>query len=724
MAITTNPLDALLAIRNGFVSARWNFPDATGSPVSAPAGLGNPASLSYSFLAAAPAYATAHGDGAGFLAFDALQQQATRQVLASIEQVANVHFAEVTGVGQMTFANSSQSPGQGGYAYYPSYQYSWSLPSNTIVSATALDTSGDVWINRNAGWTSASWAPGGYGYTTLLHEIGHALGLKHPFEGTNTLDAAFDNTRFTVMSYTDAPDSAIVSVTGSATSYSWTTSHVSPSSLMVMDVQALQALYGANLASHAGNDTYRWGTNQELLETIWDGGGTDTIDCSNQVLACEIDLNDNAYSSIGLRQTDAEQRLGLDLPSWFTQPLPADVYKGKANLGIALNTVIENAVGGSGNDRLLGNEVANNLAGGAGNDTLTGGLGNDVLDGGTGADRMEGGAGNDAFYVDNTGDLVVEGVGAGTDIVYSSRTSLTLGANVENGSVVAPGSANLTGNALNNTLFAGTGNNVLAGGLGIDTLSYANATAAVVVDLASSLAQNTGGSGVDTLSGFENLVGSAFGDKLSGDAAANTLNGGAGADTVLYTAVASAVIVSLATATGTASGGGGNDLLIGIENITGSAFADQLTGSGAANVLTGGAGDDTLSGGAGVDRLVGGAGQDRLSGGLGRDIFDFDAVTETGLTALTRDIVLDFLPGQDRLDLSTIDADMVAVGNSAFSFIGAAAFGANATGQVRYEFDAASGVGVVSGSNDADTAAEFTIELTGVTALATTDFLL
>lgn len=190
--------------------------------------------------------------------------------------------------------------------------------------------------------------------------------------------------------------------------------------------------------------------------------------------------------------------------------------------------------GTTGADTLTGDRGDNALRGNAGNDTLNGGAGNDLLDGGAGADRMIGGAGNDVYLVNHTGDVVVEsdsvaGSG-GIDVVRSTLAAYTLPANVENGQITATGGANLTGNGLANTLWAGAGSNVIAGGAGIDTVSYEFAGAAVRVSLASTVAQTTGGSGSDTLSSIENLRGSAYNDTLSGSGGANDLIGGAGSD--------------------------------------------------------------------------------------------------------------------------------------------------------------------------------------------------
>jgi Ca2+-binding RTX toxin-like protein len=485
----------------------------------------------------------------------------------------------------------------------------------------------------------------------------------------------------------------------------------------------------------------------------------------------------------------------------------------------------ENLAGSNFNDTLTGNAGANTLSGGAGNDALNGAAGNDTLDGGAGADTLVGGDGSDIYIVDNVGDVVSEtnavAATGGTDSVYTTLASYILGANVENLRLMATTAANGTGNTLNNTLFAGAGNNILHGSDGIDTASYAFAASGVVASLAVSTAQATGGSGSDTLLAFENLAGSNFNDTLTGNAAANTLTGGAGndalngaagndsldggagvdtlvggdgsdiyvvdniadvvsetnavaatggtdtvysslagytlganvenlrllattaangtgntlnntlfagagnnilnggdgVDTASYTFAASAVTASLAVTTAQATGGSGSDTLLAFENLTGSNFNDSLTGNTAANTLIGGAGNDVLNGGAGNDLLIGGVGVDQLTGGVGADRFDFDALSEMGLGTL-RDVIGDFKTVEgDKIDLSTLDANVATAVNDAFSFIGANAFSANATGQVRFAG------GVLFGSTDADTAAEFEISLVGVATFVGTDLI-
>lgn len=171
--------------------------------------------------------------------------------------------------------------------------------------------------------------------------------------------------------------------------------------------------------------------------------------------------------------------------------------------------------------------------------------------------------------------------------------------------------------------------------------------------------------------------------------------------------------------TGT-SGMDGFYALGGDDAVSGEAGNDYIDGGSGNDLLTGGDGNDSLIGGAGNDRLIGLAGADVLSGGAGKDTFFFDD-GNTGTTAATRDQIRDFKAGQgDKIDLSTIDANGAGAGDTAFTFIGTAAFNGNSTGKLR--FDAAHHL--LLGSTDADTAAEFSILLTGVSSMTGTNFIL
>ncbi len=131
-----------------------------------------------------------------------------------------------------------------------------------------------------------------------------------------------------------------------------------------------------------------------------------------------------------------------------------------------------------------------------------------------------------------------------------------------------------------------------------------------------------------------------------------------------------------------------------------------------------------LLGGVGNNTLTGGGGQDVLTGGAGNDLFDFNALLDSGIVSAKWDVITDFVRGQDKIDLSTLDANAATTSNDAFAFIGSAAFSSNATSQLRYVYDAANASGMLYGSTDADNAFEFAIKITGVSSLAGADMVL
>jgi Ca2+-binding RTX toxin-like protein len=318
--------------------------------------------------------------------------------------------------------------------------------------------------------------------------------------------------------------------------------------------------------------------------------------------------------------------------------------------------------GAAGANALSGGSGADLLAGDAGDDTLLGEGGDDTLNGGTGNDLLDGATGNDtATYA---------GLLAGVTVRLGITTAQATGGG---GTDTLLGIENLTGSGFNDILIGDAGDNRLDGGDGVDSTSYASATAGVTVSLAITTAQATGGAGTDTLLNFENLTGSGFNDVLAGTSGNNTLDGAGGVDTVTYAAATAGVTVSLALTTAQATGGAGTDTVLNFENLTGSAFNDTLLGSSGDNILDGGAGldtvsyanatagvtaslvvttaqatggagsdtllnienligsdfNDTLTGNAGNNALTGGAGADRLNGGAGDDVLDGGTGTDT-----------------------------------------------------------------------------------------------
>jgi Ca2+-binding RTX toxin-like protein len=331
---------------------RWNSGQALGTPVS----------VSYSFMTRLSTYMD--GRHPGFKVLTSEQQAAARDVLAVYSQIANISFREVTDSdsAQIRFGTDNQATeGTAGYAYTPSL---------------TLGDGGDVWL-ANDQTSNSKLGAGDSGLATMFHEVGHALGFKHSFEvdGANgVMPRPEDSSRYTVMSYTDRSDGKVVEVQGTSASYSYTQRTWSPETPQLYDIAAIQHLYGANASAHAGNDSYTFPTDRAFFLSLWDGGGIDSFDCSAFSRDCRIDLRQGAFSSVGLYANALDA-----LPSWYAGSL-LPTYKGENNVSIAYGAVIENALGGSGNDSLIGNDVANRLAGGAGNDTLTGGAGADSFD--------------------------------------------------------------------------------------------------------------------------------------------------------------------------------------------------------------------------------------------------------------------------------------------------------------------------------------------------------
>jgi Ca2+-binding RTX toxin-like protein len=325
------------------------------------------------------------------------------------------------------------------------------------------------------------------------------------------------------------------------------------------------------------------------------GAGTDTLVNIEKLLGSDFDdtLTGDAADNTLEGGSGDDVLDGGDGSDW------ASYHRAMGAVTVSLAIAGSQNTGGAGIDTLVNIEK---LRGSDFDDTLTGNAGDNTLQGGDGDDTLDGGDGGDSASYDQataavTVSLAIVGAqdtgGAGTDTLLNIER--LRGSDFDD---------TLTGNAGDNALQGGDGDDTLDGGDGTDRASYDQATAAVTVSLAIVGAQDTGGAGIDTLLNFEGLVGSSFNDTLTGNAANNVLDGGAGSDTLSYAFALAPVTVSLALTTAQATGGGGTDTLTGFENLTGSNYADTLTGSTSDNVLDGGLGVDTLVGGAGNDTYL------------------------------------------------------------------------------------------------------------------------
>jgi Ca2+-binding RTX toxin-like protein len=412
---------------------------------------GQPVTLTYGFLSEATAGATANSS-TGFYEMSEADKVVVRQAIADWASFCGITFVENTNPITNALASTvdlrfglNDQPFSSGYAYYP--------------------TEGDIYIDL----ASRQYLP------TIAHEIGHALGLKHPFEAP-VLPFPEDSDKYSIMSYTGRPDGLYRYVDDlGGGSYDIGFDFVTPETPQLYDVAAIQYLYGVNTTTHVGNDNYVFSpTDDPFFRTLWDAGGTDSLSIAGFSANGVINLQGGRFSSVPI--------LSEELPPGYSASEPT--YFGRDNLSIAFGAVIENAVGGSGADIISGNGVAN------------------LLDGGAGADIIAGGAGDDTYVVDNSGDQVMELGNSGTDLIQSGIAyNMMLAWHVENLTLTGGSEVNGSGNWLNNLIIGNGAANVLDGERGNDTL--------------------IGGGGNDTLlggSGDDVIVWDALDDIIDGGA--------------------------------------------------------------------------------------------------------------------------------------------------------------------------------------------------------------
>ncbi|WP_050531871.1 calcium-binding protein [Pseudaestuariivita atlantica] len=491
-----------------------------------------------------------------------------------------------------------------------------------------------------------------------------------------------------------------------------------------------------SMAGSSGDDTLRGGDGND---TLTDGAGNDSL---------FGDAGDDLFE-MNTGEDHFDGGLGNDTIAVDTGTTSADAYtaygnlttgRGGANEFTQLSDTFANIenyhftgnifmtlTGTDGANELFSDNGADTLFGlggddtlrsGAMDDSLDGGDGDDVLDGEDGNDTLVGGAGVDDLRGGNGDDTVID------DAPLSAGAFLSGGAGVDTLVYDHDGSAGaimvhmeLGGTFLGTTQLdefrdfehlavTGSGSAILNGDAGDNSLS--------------------GGSGEDT------LIGNNGDDTLDGGGGADSLVGGPGYDIASYESATRSVRVDLQNPNISFNDAAG-DTFSGIEEFQTGSGIDQLRGDAGDNIFrTGGvsdrlygrAGDDLLFGEAGADAFYGGLGADTMTGGDDagrRDRYIYFNAVESGVGAGNRDVITDYVAGEDRIELSRIDADLTQGFKQRFDFIGDAAFSGTG-GELRFE--QTGGITLVQADRDGDGLADFEIELTGTHTLTTDDFLI
>ena len=324
------------------------------------------------------------------------QKDATRKIMEELNKIIEVQLVEVPNEEGMIRLNivNIEEEGVSGFASYP-----------------GANMGGDIFLsdefnNRNSEY-DLDLNQGKNGFSTIAHELGHALGLQHPFDSP-LIDTITDNTNHSIMSYTSINDeSANFIIDGSRITFE--SKNISPNLYSLYDVSTLQAIYGANTDTATEDNIYKMNYTDYEIKTIWDAGGKDKIDLSTTKGNSIIDLHGGTINSADQYSTNqiiTMHQQSVNKPSvndWIkAQILELEesnhLYTGEGNLTIAQGVIIEDISTGSGDDIITDNEVNNVISTGKGDDKIYIGSG--------GKDYLDGGAGNDFLYLDILSDEI------------------------------------------------------------------------------------------------------------------------------------------------------------------------------------------------------------------------------------------------------------------------------------------------------------------------------
>ena len=345
----------------------------------------NSNTISYSFMDESFLQTLTGSDANGAAVMDDSTKSAVSTAFDYLSSLINVQFVKAAKTSDATivFGKNTQTASSG-YANPPNQS---GLHQQYLFLAKNAATNDST---QNNGF-----ATGTYGWQTLIHEIAHAMGLKHPFNGNAGgggspapfLPKATNNHRYSVMSYTSAIDSKAITTTLKGKSVSINSKQISPSTFMTYDIAALQYLYGANTGVTSTDS--KLSSIQKLdftdaykgMQTIWTPNGG-TLDASNTTNKNIIDLRGGAYSSINFLGTGASQVTrtlnaggianSTDVSSIlksFNSIITA-AYTGNNNVALAYGSKITQANGGKGDDAFYASNYSSKLSGGDGMDTV------------------------------------------------------------------------------------------------------------------------------------------------------------------------------------------------------------------------------------------------------------------------------------------------------------------------------------------------------------------